>query len=80
MSDSLDKPFAQAARARDGFRDVHIKKVPEPIWRKARHNALASSLSFRDYVIHLLDQCQPCPPAERQTVVPAATATDSHEV
>jgi hypothetical protein len=44
------------------YRDVHIKKVPEPTWRRARQNALASGLSSKAYVTWLLDHSEPCEP------------------
>lgn len=38
-------------------RDVHVKHVPLNTWRKARQQALAVNMSFREFVIRLLDQC-----------------------
>jgi hypothetical protein len=46
-------------------RDVHIKRVPQAIWLRARQNALASGLAFKEFVIRLLDDSQPYPPAKR---------------
>jgi len=40
-------------------RSVHVKQVPVAIWCKARQNALASGLSFKDYVIQLLASSGP---------------------
>jgi hypothetical protein len=34
--------------------DLHVKGVPLDVWRHARHNALLSNLSFKDYVIRTL--------------------------
>src|SRR5689334_16480321 len=44
---------------RPGIRDVHIKRVPESIWLRARQNALQSGLPFKDFVIRLLAQSEP---------------------
>lgn len=40
-------------------RDVHVKQVPEEIWLRARQNALASGLAFKDYVMRLLADSRP---------------------
>ena len=34
--------------------ELHVKRVPRAIWLKARQQALAQKLSFRDYVIRVL--------------------------
>ena len=34
--------------------DLHVKGVPLDVWQHARHNALLSNLSFKDYVIRTL--------------------------
>lgn len=40
-------------------RDVHVKLVPARVHAKARQNAFASQMSFREYVIHLLENSTP---------------------
>jgi hypothetical protein len=35
--------------------ELHVKRVPRAIWLKARQQALAQKLSFRDYVIGVLE-------------------------
>ncbi len=35
--------------------ELHVKRVPRAIWLKARQQALAQKLSFRDYVIRVLE-------------------------
>jgi|GEM_PF-2136261 len=35
--------------------ELHVKRVPRAIWLKARQQALAQKLSFRDYVIRILE-------------------------
>ena len=40
-------------------RDLHVKGVPESIWRRARCNATNSGMSFKDYMIALLARSQP---------------------
>ena len=42
-------------------RDLHVKGVPESIWRRARCNATNSGMSFKDYMIGLLATSQPLP-------------------
>ena len=34
--------------------ELHVKRVPRSIWLRARQQALAQKLSFRDYVIRVL--------------------------
>ena len=38
---------------------LNVVGVPFHVWQKARANALASDIPFRDYVIRLLDNSQP---------------------
>lgn len=33
---------------------LSVKNVPHAVWQRARQNALASNLSFGDYVVRLL--------------------------
>ena len=40
-------------------RDLHVKGVPEQIWKRARCNATNSSMSFKDYMIALLAMSKP---------------------
>lgn len=40
-------------------RDLHVKGVPEPIWRRARCNATNSGMTFKDYMIALLESSEP---------------------
>lgn len=42
-------------------RDLHVKGVPEPIWRRARCNATNSGMSFKDYMIAVLETSEPIP-------------------
>lgn len=42
---------------------IHVKGVPKVIWRRARENAIASELAFKHYILKVLEQCQPFPPA-----------------
>lgn len=37
--------------------ELHVKRVPRAIWLKARQQALAQNVSFRDFVIRLLEAC-----------------------
>ena len=52
----------------DGFspgprsRTLSVKNVPHDVWQRARQNALASNLSFGDYVVKLLGAAGPLPP------------------
>jgi hypothetical protein len=38
---------------------VHVARVPLKAWQRAKGNAVASNMPFRDYVIRLLEQCEP---------------------
>ena len=38
---------------------VHVRDVPERVWRRAKENAIASGLTLRTFVIHLLANHQP---------------------
>lgn len=40
-------------------KNLHVKRVPAQVWRRARRNALDSGVAFGDYVIGLLATCQP---------------------
>ena len=40
-------------------RDLHVKGVPEPIWMRARCNATNSGMTFKDYMIALLENSEP---------------------
>ena len=44
---------------RNGLRDLHIKGLPESVWIKARCNATRSGLSFKEYVIRILEGSEP---------------------
>ncbi len=35
--------------------ELHVRRVPKPIWLRARQQALAQNVSFRDYVIGILE-------------------------
>ena len=35
--------------------------IPLEVWRRARQNALLSDLSFREYCIRVLAECEPFP-------------------
>lgn len=48
-------------RGRTGARDLHVKAVPESIWIRARCNATRSGLSFKDYLIRILESSEPLP-------------------
>jgi hypothetical protein len=57
-------PSDSKIMTRTGIRDVHVKRVPEAIWLRARQNALVSGLAFKDYLIRVLEQCEPFPPRQ----------------
>ena len=42
-----------------GTKTLSVKNVPHAIWQRARQNALASNLSFGDYVVQLLEVSRP---------------------
>lgn len=44
---------------------LHIKDIPIEVWMKAKQNAVASDLSWKDYVIRLLDESRSFPPRRR---------------
>jgi hypothetical protein len=47
--------------------ELHVKRVPRAIWLKARQQALAQKLSFRDYVIRVLEVAGLEPPGPGST-------------
>lgn len=49
------------AREEHPHRTVNIRRVPAWVWKRARQNALASDMSFQDYVTMLLAESQPYP-------------------
>jgi hypothetical protein len=50
---------AATPEVRNGTHDLHVKAVPETVWVRARYNALQSGVSFREYMIRLLEASQP---------------------
>ena len=42
-----------------GTKTLSVKNVPHSIWQRARQNALASNLSFGEYVVKLLNTAGP---------------------
>lgn len=42
-----------------GERSLHVRRVPEDTWRRARVNSQLSGLSLREFVIAVLDMCEP---------------------
>lgn len=42
-----------------GERSLHVRRVPEGTWRRARVNSQLSGLSLREYVIELLNTSEP---------------------
>ena len=48
-------------------RSVNIRGVPEQVWKRARHNALTSMMSFRHYMIRVLAESQPFLATESET-------------
>lgn len=53
-------PLAQGAE-RGPTKTIYIQGIPEWVWEHARHNALTSKMSFRDYVEHVLADSEPYP-------------------
>ena len=49
-----------------GTKTLSVKHVPHAVWRRARQNALASNLSFGDYVVKLLACSGPVVPGVRE--------------
>jgi len=39
-------------------KDLSVKGIPEQVWIKARYNAMQSRMSFRDYLVRILENCQ----------------------
>ncbi len=50
---------------RNGLRDLHVKGLPESTWIRARCNATQSGMSFKEYVIRILEGSQPLPHVKR---------------
>ena len=73
-----------------GTKTLCVKNVPHAVWQRARQNALASNLSFGDYVVKLLGTAGPFAPPARSawdtlagapstgTAVPADTPNTHH--
>ena len=38
-------------------RDLHVKGVPENVWRRARVNATLSGMTFKEFIIATLARC-----------------------
>lgn len=54
-------PQASITLGRKTTRDLHVKGIPEAIWRRARCNAALSGIPFRDFVTRLLAESCPVP-------------------
>lgn len=52
-------PLEEGASLRG--RALSMRDVPYTVWQRARQNALASNLSFREYVIRVLETSGPFP-------------------
>ena len=63
MSTGTVPEEASAQPLADDTVELHVRNVPRAVWLKARHAALASRLRFGRYVIQLLEQAEPLPPA-----------------
>lgn len=48
-----------------GTKTLSVKSIPHAVWQRARQNALASNLSFGDYVVKLLGTAGPFPPPQK---------------
>lgn len=59
----------KTSSAKDGqpprTRILNVAGVPFHVWQKARANALASDIPFRDYVIKLLENSEPVAPPNK---------------
>jgi len=65
MSTSLTPdPTSESSRPGPRTKTLSVKNVPHAIWQRARQNAMASNLSFGDYVVKLLDIAGPFPPPQ----------------
>ena len=58
-SDMTNDALTQSVGARKGTRDLHVKAIPESTWCRARCNATRSGLSFKEYMIRILEASQP---------------------
>lgn len=58
MDESTAKTDSEHAEAEETHA-VHVARVPLKVWQRAKGNAVASNMAFRDYVIRLLEQCEP---------------------
>lgn len=74
-TDASNNQTAHAAVQPPAEHALHVKGVPLPVWQRARHNAIASALPFRSYIIRVLADSQPYP---CRTPAPAQ-ATESRE-
>lgn len=65
MNPTPNQPDHDLVQKRHHDRDtrgVHVRRVPTPIWRRARENALRSGIPFREFVIAVLARCEPLEP------------------
>jgi hypothetical protein len=43
-------------------RPLYVKKVPEAVWNRVHENAIKSRMRLSEYLIKVLEKCQPLPP------------------
>ena len=56
---------------------VHVRNVPEKVWRRAKENAIASGLTLRIFVINLLATPTAPPPNTASPPPPKPTSTST---
>lgn len=59
MTDSENLIPTATAQQPKPDHDIHVKGVPFNTWCRARHNALQSQMSLKQYITRLLEQCVP---------------------
>ena len=45
----------------DHYRPLYLRRVPEPVWILVHDNAIRSRMRLQDYLVKVLEGCQPIP-------------------
>lgn len=62
MPEPITAPAAMPNTATETTRPIYVRKVPEPVWDRVHHNAIASRMRFSDYLVRLMAKSEPFAP------------------
>jgi hypothetical protein len=54
---SKDDQMSEQCNESAKVKDLSVKGIPEQVWFKARFNAMKSHMSFKEYIVKILEDC-----------------------